>query len=170
LEQQRFDQLLLRLKANKVTRWWERRGCSSSDIRALEDHYAISLPTAYRWYLTTLGHRSGRLFRHDHLAVDLGHVLHMTEHVRKRMAQDGAESQLPDNALVILGRLGAYFQFIRCDNGTDSPVWELHEDDWLLSADPIHQSTIEWLEFWTAEAESAIRTGYFRWLPGGTSP
>lgn len=170
MERERFDRLLLHLKTNKVTRWWERRGCSSSEILALENLYAISLPAAYRWYLTALGHRSGRLFRYDHLAVNLEHVLDMTNHVRKRMTEDSVECQLPDNALVILGRLGAYFQFIRCDNGADSPVWELHEDDWLPSADPIHQSTIEWLEFWSAEAESAIRTGYFRWLPGGTRP
>lgn len=125
---------------------------------------------AYRWYLISLGYGSGRLFRHDHLAVTLDHVLDMTEHVRKRMMEDGVEGQLPDDALVILGRLGAYFQFIRCDDDDDSPVWELHEDDWQPSVDPIHQSTIEWLEYWSGEAESAIRTGYFRWSPGGTRP
>ena len=124
----------------------------------------------YRWYLTALGQGAGRLFRHDHLAVTMEHVLDMTEDVRKRMTEDGAERQLPDDALVILGRLDAYFQFIRCDDGVDSPVWELNEDDWRFPAHPIHQSTIEWLEFWSGEAENAIRTGYFIWLPGGTRP
>ena len=170
MDRERFDRLLARLKAERITRWWQRRGCSQRDIQLLEQRYDICVPMTYRWYLSTLGRDAGRLFRHDHLAVTLNHVFDLTAHVRERMKVAGVATELPGDALVILGRLGAYFQFIRCDGSDDSPVWELSEDDWRVEGEPIHASTLDWLEFWCNEAEYAIRSGYFDWLPGGTRP
>jgi hypothetical protein len=170
MDEDRFEQLRRRLKVGQVTRWWEWRGCSASEIAALEHCYAVRLPTTYRAYLETMGHGAGRLFRHDHLAVTLVHVLDMTDHVRARMAAEGAAHPLPADALVILGRLDAHFHFIRCEHTEDSPVWALDENGWQLPHTPVHVSLLDWLEFWCEEAESAIRDGYFNWYPRGTRP
>ena len=165
-----FEHFCQRLKSNKVTRWWEWRGCSGGEIEALERRYNVKLPATYRRYLSTMGRGAGRLFRHDHLAVTLEHVLDMTDTVRAKMVEQGAFSPFPPEALVILGRLDAYFEFIVCDSGDDSPVWAFEEGKWKPTPEPIHPSVLDWLQFWCDEAEYAIRTGYFDWLPGGTRP
>ena len=170
MDEDRFDQLRERLKVEKVIHWWQWRGCSASEIAALEQRYSVRLPATYRLYLETMGHGAGRLFRHDHLAVALVHVLDMTDHVRARMAAHGAAHPLAPDTVIILGRLDAYFQFIRCDHNEDSPVWALDECDWQPHSQPIHASLLDWLEFWCGEVENAIREGYFDWLPGGTRP
>jgi hypothetical protein len=71
---------------------------------------------------------------------------------------------------VILGRLGAYFQYIRCEDAEDSPVWDLDEGDWQRHPVPIHASLLDWLDYWYEECEMAIATGYFDWSPDGTDP
>jgi hypothetical protein len=170
MDEDRFRQLRRRLEAGRVIRWWQWRGCSKGEIAALEQRYGVHVPATYRAYLGTMGHGAGRLFTHDHLAVTLDHVLPMTDRVRARMAAEGAAHPLPGDSLVILGRLDAYFQFIRCADTDDSSVWALDESGWQADGTPVHASVLDWLEFWCGEAESAIREGYFNWLPGGTRP
>ena len=168
MDEIRFDQVRQRLKVGKVIRWWEWRGCSTREIAALERRYGVHLPATYRAYLQTMGHGAGKLFRHDHLAVTLAYVLDMTGNVRTCMAAERAAEPLPADALVILGRLDAYFQFIRCEHEEDSSVWALGENRW--EAEPIYGSVLDWLEYWREEAEASIREGYFKWSRGGTRP
>jgi hypothetical protein len=106
----------------------------------------------------------------DHLAVNFVHVIEMTSHARARMTADDAADPLLPDVVVILGRLDAYFQFIRCGHIDDSPVCALDEGNWQPHPEPVDASVLDWLEFWCGEAESAIREGYFDWLPGGTTP
>lgn len=168
MDQKRFDVFRRRLKAGRVIRWWEWRGCSAGEIAALERRYGVRLPATYRAYLQTMGHGAGKLFRHDHLAVTLAYVLDLTGRVRARTAAESAADPLPSDALVILGRLDGYFQFIRCQDEEDSSVWDLDETGW--QAERVHDSVLDWLEYWCDEAEAAIRQGYFIWPPGGTRP
>jgi beta-galactosidase GanA len=168
MDEKRFCQLRRRLKAGRVIRWFEWRGCSPGEIAALERRYGVRLPATYRAFLQAMGHGAGKLFRHDHLAVTLNYVLDMTGHVRARMAAQNAVDPLPGDALVILGRLDSYFQFIRCAHENDSSVWELNEVSWQV--EPIHDSLFDWLEYWCEEAEAAILQGYFKGTPWGTRP
>ena len=114
-----------------------------------------------------MGHRSGRLFTHDHMAVFYPHALTMTADERQswaeRRAEDGSGPpqgfEFPADALLIAGRLGEQFGFIRCSGQDDAPVWYLNNYRWQTRE--LHPSVLEWLECWCEAAEGAIARGYF---------
>lgn len=141
----------------------ELRGCSEDEIAALEHKYGVRLPAVYREYLAVMGHASGRLFTHDHMAVHYRHVLDLTE---ARRSAEGV--MLSADSLIISDRLGEQFEFIRCAGGIDTPVWYFNL--WDREVLQSHASVMDWLECWRAEAETAIAGGYFDKHANGTTP
>src|SRR5262245_47702847 len=106
-------------------------GCSNEEVAALEVRYGLRLPKSYALYLQVMGHKSGRLFTCDHMAVYYHDVLEMTARQQQMWAErrvdDGSgpppEYNLAPDALLIASRLGDQFEFIRCHGQDDSPVW-----------------------------------------------
>lgn len=171
----RFDRLRHRMRRSRVSSEAECVGCSPEEVRILESRYAVRLPETYRYFLEVMGHSSGRLFTHDHLSVSYGHVLTMTADERdeqQRWSEDRNGPPpgfvLPSDALLIAGRLGEQFEFIRCIEPDDSPVWYYNTWDWQVSQ--AETSVLGWLESWCEEAEHAIADGYFSRFPDGTTP
>ena len=168
----RFNQLLERMQANCIGSAADLIGCDAAEISVLEAKYQLQIPHSYRLYLRTMGHRSGRLFTHDHLAAFYPYVVSMTGDLKRDWAA-GVDApppnfSLPANALLICGRLGAQFDFIQCNGSDDSPVWHFSTWDWkILEPQP---SVFAWLESWCGEAEQAIANGYFKRNPKGTLP
>lgn len=176
---ERFDALLDRMASSNVASAGDLAGCSDAEIAALEARYGLRLPQTYRRYLAVMGHRSGRLFTHDHLAVFYPYVLDLTDDLRAtriEMTRDvhpldakaPPDFVLPPHALLIAGRLNAAWEFIRCNDPADSSVWFFDENTWAIRLH--HASVVEWLEAWCDEAEAAIAAGYFRTNPKGTVP
>ena len=166
----RFELLLERLASAGVASSNDLEGCSPAEIEQLKSRFSVTLPATYRWYLTTMGKRSGRLFTHDHMAVYYPHVLRMTAEYREETADfpNDTSVDLPVDALIIAGRLGDQFQFIRCNNLEDSPVWYFNVlDNQIAESNP---SIIFWLHSFCDQAEQAIKNGYFDAYPNGTSP
>jgi SMI1/KNR4 family protein SUKH-1 len=165
-----FEQLLQRMERSGVATRAELLGCSSDEIGSLERLYNIRLPEAYRRYLEVMGHRSGKLFTHDHMAVSYPHVLRMTAEERKRWAEApaGKRIELPPDALVVAARLGDQFEFLRCHDAEDSPFWYYNSWDRVITQ--TSPSVIAWLNGWCSEAERAIASGYFDDFPNGTTP
>lgn len=168
---ERFSQLLQRMEQSKVALPAQRVGCTEAEIAALETRYGLRLPQTYTLYLRTMGHQSGRLFAHDHMAVFYPYVLHMTADLRKEWAQEASGPPpgfaLPEDALLIAGRLGQQFEFIRSGQ-EDSPLWYFNTWEWEIRES--HPSVLSWLEVWCEEAERAIASGYFDGLTEGTIP
>ena len=150
-----FDAFLSRLLSGG-TGAGDLLGCTEDEVRRLENKYRVALPEAYRRFLRTMGHWSGRLFAHDHVDVTYADVLRMTETQRRQPAVSAAGGLfvLPYDALVILGRLGEQHLFIRCQGGQDAAVWCYGE----FQDGPVesHASIIEWLDTWRREAEEAV--------------
>jgi hypothetical protein len=176
MDEDRFARLMHRLQERRVAAPTDMVGCGEDQIEALEARYGIRLPPTYRRYLEVMGHRAGRLFSWDHAAVFYQHVLSMTAELRREWEEawtterDGPppEFELPADALVIYGRLGDQFQFIRCDGQDDPPVFYFNTWEWeVLENAP---SVMTWLENWCAGAEDAIAEGYFEHYPDGTTP
>jgi hypothetical protein len=123
-----------------------------------------------------MGHKSGRLFTCDHMAVYYRHVLEMTAQQRRMWAECNAEDgsgpppefDLPLDALLIAGRLGDQFEFIRCNGQEDSALWYFNTWEWQVRQS--NPSVFAWLETWCGEAEDAIASGYFEQFPDGTTP
>jgi len=145
----------------------ELRGCSASEISTLQALYGV-VPPVYREYLERMGHSSGRLFTHDHVAVTLEYVLEMTNELRLELATDAPDLP-PPGSLVIAGRLGEQFEFIELAVTTgDAPVYYFNTYD--LKVRQSHPSVLAWLECWCTAAEDAIGRGYFHKYPQGTTP
>jgi hypothetical protein len=176
MDEPRFNRLLRRMETSHVAAPPELVGCTPREINHLEARYGVQLPVTYRRYLEVLGHRSGKLFTSDNMAVFYPQVLAMTNERRRSWAEALAEDgsgpppgfKLTDDALMIAGRLGDQFEFIRCNRQDDSPVWYFNTWDWQIKE--VHPSVLDWLESWCAEAERAIASGYFDSFPDGTTP
>jgi hypothetical protein len=172
MDEERFARLLSRLEASRVAAPADLAGCTPGEIEALEARYGVQLPQTYRRYLEVMGHRSGRLFACDHAAVFYPYALAMTAEQRRLWSEDGrgppSGFELPRDALLIFGRLGEQFEFVRCDGQDDSPVWYFNTWEWQVRESA--PSVLAWLEDWCAEAEGAIASGYFDLYPEGTTP
>ncbi len=173
-----IDKFVEQLVADGVASDSELRGCSEAELEALESEYSVRLPRAYRHFLRRLGHTSGKLFTHDHLAVSITHVMKLTRELREmalELVEDGDNEYgvelarvLPERSLVILGRLGEQFHAIDCAAEEDAAVF--HFDDCDFKVTPVSSSILEWMNIWRGEALDAIASGYFELLPGGTQP
>ncbi len=172
---ERFKRLLQRMEESHVATLSQLVGCSEQEVTALEARYGLRLPESYTLYLRVMGHKSGRLFTCDHMAVFYRHVLEMTAEQRQSWADCEAEDSsrspafhLPVDALIIASRLGDQFEFIKCNGQDDSPVWYFNTWEWDVRES--HPSILAWLECWCGEAESAMASGYFDMFPEGTTP
>jgi hypothetical protein len=141
-------------------------GCSQEEIAALESRYRVRLPNTYRQYLQAMGHRSGRLFTSDHMAVFYPYVIEMMD-MFVHKADPSERLTLPPHSLLIASRLGDQFSFISCEEEKDSAVWHINRQNQPLKT---HDSVISWLDSWCEEAERAIASGYFDAYPNGTVP
>jgi hypothetical protein len=162
-----LDPLIRRMEQSQVALPDELRGCSESEIETLERTYNLSLPLVYREYLATMGHSSGRLFTYDHVDVTYPHVLAMTNEIRRELGSD-ASRILRQDSLIISGRLGEQYEFLRCEANSDVSVWHFNlEDREVIES---HASVVGWLQCWCEQAEEAIASGYFLEFPEGTQP
>jgi hypothetical protein len=127
------------------------KGCDEEEICALEERYQVRLPMSYRMYLRHSGHKSGKLFAHDHLDTHYRDVWEMTDEEPQYWREEVANFALPQKALLIAGRLAEQFWFIHCDGDLDSRVWYFNTEDWQICE--VYASVIDWLESWCAEAE-----------------
>jgi hypothetical protein len=151
-------------------------GCSNQEVAALEVRYGLCLPKSNALYLQVMGHKSGRLFTCDLMAVFYHYVMEMTAEQQRTWAESNAEDgsgpppefNLAPDALLIAGRLGDQFEFIRCHGQDDSPVWYFNTWEWKVRES--NPSVLAWLETWCGESERAIASGYFDEFPDGTTP
>jgi SMI1 / KNR4 family (SUKH-1) len=178
MSQQAFYQLIARMAASGIAQRSDIKGCAPDEIAALEHRYGVRLPATYRRYLEAMGHGSGRLFTSDHVAVTYAHVFDLTQDLRARLVSRSTDDafdvpppegfEVPADAIVIASRLVAQWEFIRCSDPNDSPVWFFRDGDWVIRQN--HASVGAWLESWCETAEAAIASGYFEQSPRGTRP
>ena len=140
---------------------FSRKGCSSAEIEALEQKYAITLPHSYRHFLSVMGHNSGRVFSHDHMQVNYSYVVDATNELPREIAEEypDIDNPLSPDALVIASRLGACHWYIMCNDLNDSPIWTLQEPHFEPTL--VEDSVVEWLFWWATEAAMAIESGYY---------
>lgn len=168
--EQNFQKLLYYLEEHQIAHRSGLIGCSELEILNLEKRYGITLPATYRLYLKTMGHVSGRLFKHDHLAVTYPHILETTQEELELIDSRPPEAAaaLRGDGFIIASRLGEQFEFIRCNQLDDSPVWYYNEYDDEVTQN--YTSVMGWLEAWASAAREAIESGYFKTYPDGTAP
>lgn len=164
-----FEGFCERMANNGVASPHELIGCSEEEIKELEDKYGLCLPESYRKYLQLMGHKSGRLFTHDHLAVFYPWVLALTaaEPDAWKRLYDHVPLQLPTNTLLINSRYGDYYEYLCCEGGEDAPVLGFTAGEWEVTE--AHPSVMNWLEFWCDQAEQAIAIGFFKEHPQGVA-
>ena len=101
-------------------------GVSSKELESLEVEIALSLPAAYRQFLSDCGKRAGRLGRDIELFYP--QMRHMRTEAEELLDEGTLEYQLPSDAFVFSGYQGYIYHFFRCAS-SDPPVWRLRDDD-----------------------------------------
>jgi len=142
-----FDDFIERVKSIGIMTANTRRGCSSSEIAALEEKYSIRLPSLYRRFLEYCGHEAGTLVYDPDMDSDYYEAaLRLTAEHR----EDECRFDEPSDALIIASPgYDMQLVFIRCIDAVDSPVyvWEAGEyKEWATGL-------IEWLNACAAGAE-----------------
>ncbi len=158
-----FAKFLDRLERERIAQRDLLRGCTPTEIQMLESRYGVALPDAYRTYLSTMGHDSGRLFRYDYFDATYADVWRMTREERGYAAEDGQLEQLDASlgprGLIVVGRLSGYYFFISCAGGEDAPVFGFQTSDY--QARPRYDSLLSFLNAIADECAEAVRAGYF---------
>ena len=159
-----IDAFVDRLGVDQIATEEDLRGCTTDEIGVLEFKYGVTLPIIYRRFLERLGHESGRLFKYDHLATSYEHVLDMTAEARRYAVLEGEVDRFKEVItqidLIILGRLGEQFYFIRCDRTDDSAVYFFNNSS--FESGLAYGSVVEYLNAIADECVEAIESGYFR--------
>ncbi|WP_029630048.1 SMI1/KNR4 family protein [Zavarzinella formosa] len=153
-----FASILKRMQRSGVAEPSGLLGCTPAQIQRLETRYGVTLPATYRRFLELMGRKSGRLVTHDHLDIQYDYVVKATAGFPK-LLDESSSFTLPADALIILGRDGDQFHYIRCDHPEDSAVWYVNLDD--LKPRQVRKSVVGWVRSWCQEAEQAIADGYY---------
>jgi hypothetical protein len=163
-----FDDFVALLVSSGVARPDEFQGCTAEELTVFERDFGLNLPAIYRQFLARMGHSAGKLFAHDHVLAYYPAVRSMLNDLRipREEPVESLDEEtylrtvtLPDNALIIAGRLDEQFHFIVCQGGEDAPVFYFSEEG--EPREQIYDSILDWLEDWRSGAEEAIREGYF---------
>jgi hypothetical protein len=163
-----FDDFVALLVSSGVARPDELQGCTPEEVAVLERDFGLDLPATYRQFLARMGRSAGKLFAHDHVVAFYPAVRSMLNDLRTPRDEpvDSPDEEsylrtvtLPDEALIIAGRLDEQFHFIVCAGGEDAPVFYFSEE--REPPEQVYGSILDWLEDWRRGAEEAIRDGYF---------
>ena len=99
--------------------------CTEEEISALEQKVHLSLPTAYKEFLLTMGKGTDTfLVGSDFLYPQL---LDLQEVAKEMLTEDGFPQKLPEDAFVFFMHQGYQFNFFRTSGEDDPPVYRYFE-------------------------------------------
>jgi SMI1/KNR4 family protein SUKH-1 len=99
----------------------EIKGCSPDEVRQIEEHCGVRLPSIYRDFLLQMGHGAGMFFQGSD--VFLPALLDLREAASELLEESGAAVSLPADAFVFLMHQGYEFLYFRVSEGDDPPVY-----------------------------------------------
>lgn len=123
---EKFDALYHRLVVESVIDPVAIKGCTETELSAIEAAHSIQLPRDYRSFLLAMGHDAGRLFLFDHYEFSYAVALNRTAEERESASEDGTLEELNallgENGLIILHRLHEYHLYMHCDGSPDPSI------------------------------------------------
>lgn len=161
-----LDGLVARLIASHIATPGDLRGIPEAALVRFVARHPGGIPATYRTFLRRIGAGSGRLFKCDHYETAIDALDELARIMRRAARKAKLADAIPDDAIVVCGRLGEQFLYVR-GGDDDSPVWYFHEDGTHRKA---YASVVDWLADVASECERAIAIGYFEMHPDGTTP
>ena len=99
--------------------------CTDEEILLIEQQFHLSLPTAYKEFLLTMGKGAGDLLvGSEFLYKDLPGL---QEVAHEMLAEDAFPQNLPEDAFVFFMHQGYQFNFFRTSEGDNPPVYRYFE-------------------------------------------
>lgn len=111
-----------------LTTYQQARPCSMQNITELERSCKLTLPPAYREFLSWMGEGAGAFLQY--LTCFFPELAAHQEAARTLLAQDASPATLPDDAFVFHLQTD-HFVFFRTSEGDDPPVYA-HKRDWRV--------------------------------------
>lgn len=115
-----IDVVKNRLIALGVAKSEEIIGCSSEQIKALEEHFSVKLPKLYREFLSIMGIRAGSFYVGTQIFYDSLFVL--KEAAQSLLKFNKVPFVLPKDAFVFLSHQGYQFMYFCTDTNEDDPA------------------------------------------------
>jgi hypothetical protein len=114
-----IDEFIEKLIQSGAASFWSLRGCSESEILALEKHFGFKLPGIYRDYLSKMGHSPGKLFTGTDVSYKW--LFELRDFLRKTLETDESGILLPENIFVFSSHQGYIYHFFYVVEGSDNP-------------------------------------------------
>lgn len=126
-----IDEFIQKLKQSGAASFWNLRGCSEAEIRALERHYNFKLPGIYRSYLSKMGHSAGKLFTGTDVSYKW--LFELRDLLQETLETDKSDIELPENIFVFSSHQGYIYHFFYVVDGSENPsIFGYREGDLVV--------------------------------------
>jgi hypothetical protein len=129
------------------------KGCSDEEVRRLESHVGLKLPSSYREFLSAMGHRAGSFLRGTDCFYK--RLWKLREWAEEILTENGVDFRWPDDAFVFYMHQGYIFHFFKTSAGDDPLVFGFKETN--EQHKQVRQSHETFSSFLHREALEAIR-------------
>ena len=121
------DEVVNVLVRKQIAQPQEIVGCTDEEISELEQQVGLTLPTAYRDFLRTMGHRAGGFMVGTDFFYD--DLRGLRDALVESLAQMRVDFHVPSDLFVFSSHQGYIFHFFRTTEGDDPPVYGFSEAD-----------------------------------------
>jgi len=121
------DEVVNLLVRTKIAQPQEIVGYTEEEISELEQRVGLTLPTAYRDFLRTMGHRGGSFMVGTDFFYD--DLPGLRDALIESFTQMRVDFHMPSDVLVFSSHQGYIFHFFRTTEGDDPPVYGYSEAD-----------------------------------------
>lgn len=119
----------------------ELQGCTYSEIQHIEDSFSLTLPLAYKEFLSKAGKSAGTFMEGSDFLYPL--VLKQKEFAESMLEQMGADFSLSAEDYVFMGHQGYSFLFFGSGHVDDPPVLLVSEEGTI--GKEVAKSFTDWL-------------------------
>ena len=120
-----YAEMAKQLRKAGLAPWCSIKGCTRDEIEALEHHFNVKLPGAYRSYLRWFGKKAGELL----VGMDCfyGDLWTLRGWAAALLVESGERFSLERDAFVFWMGQGVNFRYFLTTAGDDPPVFEYTE-------------------------------------------
>lgn len=123
-------------------------GCTTDEVKRLEQQLKISFPAAYQEFLLWMGHGAGQFLQGSDCFYK--HLPHLQNWAIELLQENNFPEPLPEDAFVFFMHQGYQFSFFRLSEGDNPPIYSYCEGENQISFTRTHS---QFSEFISTEVE-----------------
>ncbi|UOF16273.1 SMI1/KNR4 family protein [Lysobacter capsici] len=121
------NELISLLTREKICTPLQIRGCSSTEVSALEKRIGYALPDSYREFLLAMGWGAGDFLRGTDIFYP--HLESLRGEAEALLKENSTKLPSPDESFIFSMHQGYEFNFFVVNGHNDPPIWQYIEGD-----------------------------------------